>query len=144
MEGQGGFVKTGHFSREKMMDIKKGYYPQFDIDLRYGQECEKLVAKMLTGFHEVKSDRMALTTGNLFIEFECRGKPSGLSTSKADWWTFHLSDDLYFVIGSVELRRMCLRKGIRKVAGGDGRASRGYLLPTENVLKSEKTRKENG
>ena len=33
---------------------------------------------------EVKADRQTRNTNNIFIEYECRGKPSGISTTQAD------------------------------------------------------------
>lgn len=37
---------------------------------------------------EVKYDRQCNKTGNIFIEIEILGKPSGLSVTKADYWVF--------------------------------------------------------
>ena len=41
----------------------------FDIDLRYGHDGEKLVHSLLSGGYkvEVKTDRLAHSTGNLAI-----------------------------------------------------------------------------
>ena len=119
------------------MEIKQGYHPQFDIDLKFGQECERLTARMLLGFHEVKGDRMALTTGNLFVEYECRNKASGIATSKADWWTFHLHDDLYVVVKADVLRRLEHDRKIRRVSGGEEKASLGYLLPLKWLFRRD-------
>jgi len=118
-----------------MVNIPDGYNPQFDIDLRYGKECERLVAKMLTGFHEVKSDRKALTTGNLFVEFESKGNPSGINTTTADWWTFHLDDGMYFILSQDKLRELCT--GAKVVNGGDQMSSRGYLLPLKRIFNGK-------
>ena len=38
--------------------------------------------------YEIKSDRYAHNTGNLVVEFYCRGKDSGIRTSLADIWVF--------------------------------------------------------
>lgn len=119
------------------MEIKQGYHPQFDIDLKYGQECERLSAQMFMGFHEVKGDRKAMSTGNLFVEYECRNKASGIATSKADWWTFHLHDDLYVVVKADVLRRLKDDKRIRTVSGGEEKASLGYLLPLKQLLRGK-------
>ena len=35
---------------------------------------------------EVKYDERNQTSGNILIEFECNDKPSGITTSKADFW----------------------------------------------------------
>lgn len=39
---------------------------------------------------EVKEDVRVKDTGNVLIEFESRGKPSGISTSKSEQWVFRL------------------------------------------------------
>ena len=69
----------------KTKDRKK-----FDLDLQYGQVREKIVADMLQDKKiEVKSERgMWLQTGNIAIEYECYGKPSGINATKSDYW-FH-------------------------------------------------------
>ena len=63
---------------------------KFDIDLEYGKVREKQVADMLQDKKiEVKSERgMWQKTGNIAIEFESYGKPSGIRATEADYW-FH-------------------------------------------------------
>ena len=63
---------------------------KFDIDLHYGQVREKYVADMLQDKKiEVKSERdMWQRTGNIAIEYESYGKPSGINATEADYW-FH-------------------------------------------------------
>lgn len=39
---------------------------------------------------EVKEDVRTKDTGNVVIECESRGKPSGIMTSKADFWVFRI------------------------------------------------------
>ena len=61
----------------------------FDIALQAGTEAENALLEMLTGTRiECKRDYEAWHTGNVFVEFKCRDKPSGLSTTKAAWWAF--------------------------------------------------------
>ena len=63
---------------------------KFDIDLEYGKVREKQVADMLQDKKiEVKSERgMWQKTGNIAIEFESYGKPSGIAATESDYW-FH-------------------------------------------------------
>ena len=63
---------------------------KFDIDLSYGKVREKQVADMLQNKKiEVKSERgMWQKTGNIAIEFESYGKPSGIAATESDYW-FH-------------------------------------------------------
>jgi len=37
---------------------------------------------------EVKQDFTCAKTGNVGVEFSCRGKPSGIATSKADYYAY--------------------------------------------------------
>ena len=63
---------------------------KFDLDLKYGQVREKYVADMLQDKKiEVKSERdVWQRTGNIAIEYESYGKPSGINATEADYW-FH-------------------------------------------------------
>ena len=52
--------------------------------------------------YEVKTDFYCTPerdTGNFFIEVTSRGKPSGLSTSKADWFVYYMANlgECYFI-----------------------------------------------
>ena len=76
----------------------------FDFDLKYGQIREKRVAELLKdGKVEVKTERSWWRkTGNVAIEYEYRGKPSGIDKTEAKWW-FHileLKNKEYFITGS--------------------------------------------
>jgi hypothetical protein len=53
---------------------------KFDLDLEYGQVREDKIAEMLQDKKiEVKSERdIWQTTGNIAIEYESWGKPSGI------------------------------------------------------------------
>ena len=41
---------------------------------------------------EVKEDLIAWKTEMVAIEFESRYRPSGISTTKADWWIYRIVD----------------------------------------------------
>ena len=67
--------------RLKMKDRKTN----FDYDLVIGQKGEKLVDHIFKNATvEVKRDFWTGTTGNIAVEFESRGKPSGISKTKSD------------------------------------------------------------
>jgi hypothetical protein len=59
---------------------------RFDLDLQYGQVFEQKVADMLQNKKiEVKTERDKWkSTGNIVIEFESRGRPSGIASTEAD------------------------------------------------------------
>ena len=67
---------------------------KFDIDLSYGEIKEKELALILMDEKiEVKSERgQWQETGNIAVELSSRGKPSGLVTTKANWWVTTLNE----------------------------------------------------
>lgn len=111
----------------------------FDIDLRYGNNGEELVLSLLNGGQkiEVKTDRMSHKTGNIAVEFRCRGKLSGIATSEADYWAFVLNDGkLTLFIKTESLRdiaRLYYEKGYVK-QGGDDYASELIILPLKLLI----------
>lgn len=117
---------------------------KFDLDLAYGKVREEQVANMLTEKKiEVKSERgMWTRTGNIAIEFECYGKPSGISTTEADYW-FHnlcIGDQTYatLVFDVPSLRRIIDNLDYkRKVYGGDNNASRMYLVNIQKLFSTD-------
>lgn len=115
--------------------VKMDYAASFDVELEFGQLAEELQERMAQGKKrfEIKTDRLAHKTGNLFVEFESRGKPSGLSTTKADYWCFFVQETGVF-IWLLTTRLQELVKGKRVVPGGDNNTSKGYLLPLTEVV----------
>jgi hypothetical protein len=87
---------------------------------------------------ECKFDKMSKKTGNVAIEYECYGKPSGISASKAEWWAiiyFNKEKDDYEIgfVSSEKLKEVC--PSLRKVKGGDDWASKMYLLPVAQLIR---------
>jgi hypothetical protein len=114
---------------------------RFDIDLKYGQVFEQKVADMLQHSKiEVKTERdMWKCTGNIAIEFESRGKPSGIATTEAEYW-FHnlaLGNDIVMtlVFPTKILRNYIAKTMPRIVSGGDNNTSRLYLLNLQSLVK---------
>jgi hypothetical protein len=79
---------------------------------------------------EVKADRYAARTGMFVIEYMCRGRPSGISTSTADFWVYFIDGtNKYMMIPTERLRAdIAAKKYYRQLTGGDGGASHMYLL----------------
>ena len=73
--------------------MKKGF-KDFDIDLKYGQIKEQKVKDMFENCTiEVKSERnWWKKTGNIAVEYEYRGKPSGIYATKSDYWFHRLEE----------------------------------------------------
>jgi len=106
----------------------------FDMDLAHGEARESAFVQALTRCHvEHKCDNDAPSTGNVFVEFEQKGRPSGIATTTADWWAIEVQGDTWIVVRTSVLRRAVERvKGIgRVVMGGDHNLYRGALVPVE-------------
>jgi len=128
---------------------------KFDIDLEYGKVREQMVADMLQDKKiEVKSERdVWQRTGNIAIEYECYGKPSGINATESDYW-FHnlcIGDETFatLVFDTNSLKRIIDNLDYKKsVSGGDNNASRMYLLNLQklfssDVIKAFKEKKDN-
>ena len=60
---------------------------------------------------EVKEDVRTKDTGNVVIECESRGKPSGIMTSKADFWVFrvHTEDGILNLLFKTKQVKQAIR-----------------------------------
>ena len=131
----------------KIEDRKK-----FDIDLEYGKVREQQVADMLQDKKiEVKSERdVWQKTGNIAIEYECYGKPSGINATESDYW-FHnlcIGSETFatIVFDTASLKRIIDNlDNKRVVSGGDHNAAKMYLLNLQKLFSSDviKAFKEN-
>lgn len=130
-------------SENKSSSIKKLRESDFSVtkfnkDLSYGKKHEKLVMKSMENF-ELKTDRMAHKTGNVYVEFQSRGKNSGITTSKSDTWIFKIvsKGDRHLFSIHIPLTRLkkLVSKDYRIVPGGDNLTSKGYLVPMNDLIK---------
>lgn len=101
---------------------------EYDVGIRLNDDPEVLF--------EVKADRKTINTGNIAIEFECRGKPSGITTSKSDYWVYFLDGkNQYLLIPTDRLRNEIAKESYkRKVSGGDDGVARMYLFGLETFM----------
>jgi len=109
----------------------------FKYDLEVGQVAENWLAEILQGKKiEVKRDLQAHKTSNIFVEYESRGKASGLATSEADYYCYFLSDDHFVIIKAKRFKQICrsFLKTNRDIRGGDSDTSKGILLPINCLL----------
>ena len=93
-------------------DLKLNDNSDFDLDLKFGQAHERKIAKLF-GIKEeqieVKTERdWWARTGNLCIEVERRGKPTGISITKAKIWIHVLSK------GNKQMLRLVFDVGVLK------------------------------
>lgn len=123
--------------------VPDGYEPEFDIDLKRGQQGEMFVRDIIDalseGGHriEVKRDDRSQGTGNIYVEYECkrRGRfvPSGLSSTQAQLWVFVLEVHHMAVCISVErlkeLGRDAYRQGRIAEEKDGSHPTKGVLIP---------------
>lgn len=115
----------------------------FDLDLERGKEWENYFASIIGNSKiECKRDRLARKTGNIFIEYECFGKPSGIATTKSDYWVVGIEskngDVEVAILMSVSwLKDKCrsLWHTNKNVSGGDDNAAKGILISMDEFRK---------
>jgi hypothetical protein len=113
---------------------------RFDLDLAYGQVFEQKVSEILGQSKiEVKTEKDKWkTTGNIVIEYESRGKPSGIITTEADYWLHNcaIGDDIVFsvLLKVTTLRKYIARHNPRSVRGGDDMTSKLYLIKLTDLV----------
>jgi len=107
-----------------------------DVELapnkRFVEWDVKVKRGSLEAKYEVKADRLSAKTGNLCIEYECSGQPSGISTTQADYYAYfviHGSDQDLYLIPVDRLKAYIETSKPKKMGGGDNYRSRFYLIP---------------
>ena len=117
------------------------YNSDFQYDWEFGKEGEDEIAKLLNDYKvEVKRDRLTKQTGNVYIEYQSRGKPSGIKTTKADKWAYILQDGCILIVDT-ELLKKALRYLIKArlcvtdMPGGDNNTSLGVLVSVERLME---------
>ena len=113
----------------------------FDLDLSVGQEGESLVNELLTGGKtvEVKTDLKWKDTGNLYIETLCWSHnkntwyPSGLDSTKADYWAFVL-EGATLLVPTDALRSALNLFGRPITCNIEPNPSKGFLIKPEQIL----------
>jgi hypothetical protein len=122
------------------------YNKKFDIQLKQGQKLEEQLEAFFTGQSiEVKSERYIWEiTGNLFIEYEYKGQPSGIAVTTSDYWALCLVRDeqlmQMYILPTDTLRRITRRywDTNRNVIGGDLKKSKGILVPIDDIAHGYK------
>lgn len=124
-------------SSEQWVDTRKDHNNFYD-NLEYAQAGEEEVAELLTRKFkdfklkdynddkecdliadvggrevkiEIKEDVRTKDTGNVVIECESRGKPSGIKTTTADFWVFrvHTNDGIRHLLFKIKDLKQAIR-----------------------------------
>jgi len=132
----------------------------FDLDLEIGKELEKKVCNVINNTYplafviegkckaydifipeigkgvEVKSDQMSQYTGNIVIETEMYGVPSGIMTTEASWWIF-FTGEKYIIITPEKIKEILkFEKCVTFVGYGDVEMKKAYLVKQEKIEKN--------
>ncbi len=123
------------------------YQPNYDftIDLPEGEEGENTIAFLLHmeqgQLIEAKRDFTVSDTGNVAVEYEDNGHPSGIARTRSVWWGILLNGEKYngeaiVLIRTERLKEICrpYYGTARDVSGGDNGSARMILLPVEELL----------
>ena len=85
--------------------------------------------------YEAKSDKKSLETGNIFVEFLDRGKPSGIAITTADYHIF--KSEAFYQIPTAVLKELV--KG-RRTASAKNKKTKaltwGYLVPRQVFINA--------
>ena len=117
------------------------YSSSFTHDLNFGEKAEEWLNILFKDgkLIEVKSDRLIHKTGNLFIEYRSRDKPSGLATTTANYWIYRMDMlDTAIILPTNLLKKVCrvyYKNNEFKIKGGDNNTSDGLLIPLIRLLK---------
>lgn len=112
------------------------YNSDFRYDLKLGQETENELGRILKDKTiEVKDDSAKSSkTGNVFIEYESRNKPSGISTTLSDYYAIKTSDGTFILIETNKLKDIARKHYKNTINGGDNNTSKGILIPRCDLL----------
>ena len=118
------------------------YNSNFEFDLKTsGLKGETWFHRLLENRKiEVKNEEwMSGLTGNVYIEYECRGKKSGIASTQADYYAIKLSEERAIIIGVTELKQKVKElvksgKARSNVKGGDNNLSVGVLVKIKDLL----------
>ena len=116
--------------------------PSFDLDLKFGQQKENELQEILHNEPlECKCDKRCIDTGNVFVEFEDRGKPSGISITKSTFYAFCLykkereKKQIWVLIPTEILKKLMKKYPVK--SGGDNWEARGHIIPKQDLLNYE-------
>lgn len=110
-----------------------GKFKEWDIEIYKNDK---------TIYYEVKSETNAFKYGNLCIEYEYNGKPSGIFGTTADYWVHYAIKDkiknfyTLYIIPTSELKQLINdKKYFRQTNGGDMNLSKCYLFRMKDLDK---------
>jgi len=115
---------------------KKGKNYDYDL-IMYSPKADKNLKFEIKTDDYVSDDR---DTGNIAIEIEFKGKPSGLSVTKSDWWVYYMPNIASNNVWMMEVDKLkgLIKKNIKNlkvVMGGDDNQSKLILIPRKEYSR---------
>lgn len=117
---------------------------KFDLDLTFGEIREDKIRDMLENKKiEVKSERgMWMDTGNICIEYESYGKPSGIKATESDYWFHNLcvgDKEFCTLVFDTDMLKLIVDEldNFKSVSGGDHNASKMVLVNLQKLFSSD-------
>ena len=128
------------------------FNPSFDVDFARGKIGEDLVGGLpemiRDGKIEVKTDSLAIKTGNFYVEtwqrnvYNMQWKQSGINVTTADYWAFVIPQTMsMFLVSTKALRELleenrdAYREGEQRIVNAETNGSRGRLVPVKDVFQ---------
>lgn len=114
----------------KRWDITK---IEFAPDKKFYDRDVKITAGEKETTYEVKQDFKSQYTNNIALEYECRGEPSWISTSKSDYIVVCPKEWEFYFQKRPALLAKLMEAGLKGVPGGDKMASKMFLIGKEHL-----------
>lgn len=97
--------------------------------------------KQKTYTFEYKEDFKSAQTGNVFIEFSCNRKKSGIETTKADYYILTIApkngEMADFIISTSIIKQMITdNEYFMTASGGDNGTAKGYLFKYLDIINA--------
>lgn len=111
----------------------------WDIDLADGGIREEAFAHMLFKCKvEHKANFKAPRTGNVFFEYQQKGKASGIAISTADFWAIEFDLDCWVVLPMERVRKIAVDwYHHNHISGGDFNQYKGVPVPIYALVNSD-------
>ena len=132
-------LESGKETENLILKIIKKKYSSAYIISGYCKEYDIFIPEVDIGV-EVKQDKKSMHTGNLVVEIEFNGKPSALSTTKADCWVFYDGEELFWITPN-KLRWLTRNMTPATFIGDGDTVSKKAYLVKKKVIKENSVNK---
>jgi hypothetical protein len=116
-----------YYRYNSSVQVQRGNTNEFDIEINNIK-------------YEIKTDIKAVQTSNLFVEFICNAKPSGIITTKANYYIFVIpySTPMYILIDVLELEFLITTEQFERIFQPNifNNFTGGYIFKIETIIKN--------